>query len=235
MEGQIYEITNFYTQKPRPVSKYKIVDHEAELCFDESTKFQVGKDTFPPIPQYSFHVLEFDQFGAQVKTQEVLIDVYGCIKSVLPEHQVNVKDSTKLESKCEVFIENLRFSKPGDKVKILPVPFKRPIAEELKNQTTKSVFELNTLNPDSYVNHSVYCTASILRFPAYSGWLYRGCSSCSRVLKVKEDSGEFLCPKPDVQIPLPCYNVYVTIHDHYNQATVTLMGKQEQQLSSISC
>lgn len=36
-------------------------------------------------------------------------DVYGCIKSVLPEHQVNVKDSTKLESKCEVFIENLRY------------------------------------------------------------------------------------------------------------------------------
>ncbi|XP_040369175.1 uncharacterized protein LOC121051169 [Rosa chinensis] len=43
------------------------------------------------------------------------------------------------------------FSKPGDKVKILPVPFKRPTTEELKNQTTKSVFDLNTLNPDSYV------------------------------------------------------------------------------------
>ncbi|XP_062001173.1 uncharacterized protein LOC133718359 [Rosa rugosa] len=127
------------------------------------------------------------------------------------------------------------FSRPGDKVKILPVPFKRPTTEELKNQTTKSVFDLNTMDPDSYVNHSVYCTASILRFPTYGGWWYKGCPSCSKVLKVKEDSGEFFCPKHDAQMPLPCYKVYVTIHDDHNQATVILMGKQGQQLFGISC
>lgn len=76
MQGQIYEITDFYTRKPRLVSKYKIVDHKAELRFDESTKFKVVKDTFPPIPEHSFHVLEFDQLGAQVNTQEVLIGIF---------------------------------------------------------------------------------------------------------------------------------------------------------------
>ncbi|XP_024199399.2 uncharacterized protein LOC112202633 [Rosa chinensis] len=35
-------------------------------------------------------------------------DVYGCIKSLIPEHQVTVKDTGKLESKCEIFVENLR-------------------------------------------------------------------------------------------------------------------------------
>lgn len=36
-------------------------------------------------------------------------DVYGCIKSLIPEHQVTVKDTGKLESKCEIFVENLRY------------------------------------------------------------------------------------------------------------------------------
>ncbi|PRQ45436.1 putative replication protein A, OB [Rosa chinensis] len=231
-------------------------------------------------------------------------DVYGCIKSLIPEHQVTVRHTGKLESKCEIFVENLRrediritfwgdiarkfdmervkqlsppvlavftglrltkfqervtaattchtciiinpdipianeykaeFSKAGDKVKVLPLPFKRPTVEEMKDKTTKSVFELNTLDPNIYMNKTVYCTASILRFPVHNGWWYRGCSKCFKQLKQRENSGELICPKHDVQIAVPCCKVYVTIRDDNNQATLILMGRQAEQLFGINC
>ncbi|XP_040365132.1 uncharacterized protein LOC112172711 isoform X2 [Rosa chinensis] len=65
-------------------------------------------DAFPPIPEHSFTFLHFDNLEDQMRTQTVLKDVYGCIKSLIPEHQVTVKDTGKLESKCEIFVENLR-------------------------------------------------------------------------------------------------------------------------------
>ncbi|XP_040366209.1 uncharacterized protein LOC112179730 isoform X1 [Rosa chinensis] len=105
-EGQVYDITNFYNRKP--ISKYKVADHVVELCFNESTKFEPVMDAFPPIPEHSFNFLHFDNLEDQMRTQTLLKDVYGCIKSLRPEHQVTVKDTEKLESKCEIFVENLR-------------------------------------------------------------------------------------------------------------------------------
>ncbi|XP_062006926.1 uncharacterized protein LOC133725193 isoform X2 [Rosa rugosa] len=178
-------------------------------------------DAFPPIPEHSFNFLHFDNLEDQMRTQTVLKDVYGCIKSLIPEHQVTVKDTGKLESKCEIFVENLRrediritflgdiarefdmervkqlsppvlavftglrltkfqervtaattghsciminpdipianeckaeFSKAGDKVKST---FQTATAEEMIDKTTKSVFELNTLDPDIYMLQSL--------------------------------------------------------------------------------
>ncbi|PRQ33662.1 hypothetical protein RchiOBHm_Chr5g0060091 [Rosa chinensis] len=57
-QGQIYDITHF--SKRRHVSKYKVVDHDAQLYFKESTKFEPVEHTLPPIPQYAFHLLDFN-------------------------------------------------------------------------------------------------------------------------------------------------------------------------------
>ncbi|KAM5547463.1 hypothetical protein ABKV19_001785 [Rosa sericea] len=43
-----------------------------------------------------------------MENQTVLIDLYGCVKSIVPEHQVPVKNKDKLEYKCEITLENLR-------------------------------------------------------------------------------------------------------------------------------
>ncbi|KAM5578172.1 hypothetical protein ABKV19_008473 [Rosa sericea] len=43
-----------------------------------------------------------------MENQTVLIDLYGCVKSIVPGHQVPVKNKDKLESKCEITLENLR-------------------------------------------------------------------------------------------------------------------------------
>lgn len=52
-------------------------------------------------------------------------------------------------------------------------------------------------------NKTVYCTASILQFPVHNGWWYRGCSKCFKQLKQRQDTGELICPKHDVQIAVP--------------------------------
>lgn len=39
----------------------------------------------------------------------LILDVYGCIKSVIPDHQVFVRDKNQMELICEFTIENLRY------------------------------------------------------------------------------------------------------------------------------
>ncbi|KAM5581877.1 hypothetical protein ABKV19_010890 [Rosa sericea] len=39
--------------------------------------------------------------------ETVLIDLYGCIKAVVPHHEVFVRSKNKMETKCEITLENL--------------------------------------------------------------------------------------------------------------------------------
>ncbi|PRQ51196.1 putative replication protein A, OB [Rosa chinensis] len=303
-QGRIYDISHFNTSKIQ--GRYKVVNHEVQLRFNELTKFEPVEHGAPPIPEYSFHLLEFNQLGLNPKPQTLLIDVYGCIKSVIPEHQVLIKDTNKMEPKCEVVMENLRredlritlwgdvarkfdletiraspspvlavvtslritqfqeqitttatnhscvfinpeiqqaqeyraeFSRPGDKVKILPPPPNRQTPEQVKEKTTISVSELHTLDPDSYTNQSVCCIASIRRFSLHSGWWYKACGTgtCYRQLTEDKDTNDLKCSHHGIQIPVPWYKVHMIIYDRNNQATVLIMGKEAEQLFGISC
>ncbi|XP_062003962.1 uncharacterized protein LOC133721384 isoform X1 [Rosa rugosa] len=299
-QGGIYDISVFHTQRDR--SKCKVANHEVQLCFNESTKFDLVENVVPPIPEYSFHLLEFNELGPQAEHQPLLIDIYGCIKSATPEYQVPIKDTNKMESKLELIVENLRredlkiflwgdaarkfnldsigasgsailalitsfrvtkfrqqiqasstthscilinpqiqqtqeyqaeFSKPGDRVKTIPPPTKRLTPEQAKQQTTMTVSQLNALDPDVYTE--VYCTASIRRFSMHNGWWYKGCSSCHKQLKKKEDATALSCIDHGTQIPLPWYRVEMKIYDKTNQATVMIMGTEAEQLFEITC
>ncbi|PRQ59526.1 putative nucleic acid-binding protein [Rosa chinensis] len=310
-QGKVYDISLLHTRNHQK-SNYKVIDHEAQVFFNQMTKFTAVQDTFPLIPLHSFRLLEFDQLGAELKKQKegplnqqiVLSDVYGCVKSIVPEHRIPVKNNEKLESICEITMENLRredlnitlwgdtarefnveavrsltvpvlavftslrvtlfkeritpsstnhtcfiidpevaqrdlyrneFSRPGDKVKIIANSFKQLTQAELKDQQRKTVADLNALDPDLYAKETVYSIASICRFPTHSGWWYKGCPSCHKQLKQKEDSNELTCTKHAIQTALPCYRVYMTIKDKDNYATVIVMGKEGEQLFGSTC
>ncbi|KAM5570061.1 hypothetical protein ABKV19_017197 [Rosa sericea] len=228
---------------------------------------------------------------AVMENQKVLI--------VVPECQVAVKNENRMETKCEVILENLRredvgialwghtarrfdveviqkhhapllivftslkvgvfqdrispsttqhtcfiivpsipqreeymkeFSKPGVKVKVIPNSFRSPTPEEVNDSKKMSVSNLNTLNPKSYTTKMVYCAAWICRFSTENNWWYKGCPSCYKQLRQKENSDHFTCTQHHVQIPLPCYRLYMTIEDVGNEATVVLIGKQAEQI-----
>ncbi|KAM5549911.1 hypothetical protein ABKV19_001035 [Rosa sericea] len=303
-EGFVYDIFPFHT-KEHP-SRYKVVDHEAVAYFNQKTKFIRLENIFPPIPRHSFLLLEFDELKAAMEKQEVLIDVYGCLKSVVPLYQTPVRNKEKMESKCEITLENLKredlritlwgdvarrfdleaiqkhsapvlvvftsfrialflerispsttnhscviidpdipqreeyikeFSKPGDKLKVIPNQSRQPTEQEAQKQTRKSVAELNALNPKLYMNETIFSPATIVRFSTHNHntWWYKGCPTCYKYLKHKEDTDQFTCTEHDIQVPLPCYKLYMTIEDRENQATVLLLRKQAEQIFSITC
>ncbi|PRQ54138.1 putative nucleic acid-binding protein [Rosa chinensis] len=266
--------------------------------------------------------------------QTVLIDLYGCIKAVVPHHDVFVRSKNKMETKCEITLENMRrcednslgdttrefdldaiynlpppvlavftslrialfqqqptpsstnhsciiidpdigqredyeeeFSKAGDKRKLLPTPSKQPLHQEAKDHAKKTASRLNTVNLHEYQvqtrfvfpptllfcfnmlykcsyilrlytlqQQALYCNAWICRFPTYNScWWYKGCLTCRKELKQKEDTNQLSCSRHNVQTPLPCYRVYMTIENDTNQATVVLMRRQAEQLFGSKC
>ncbi|KAM5550854.1 hypothetical protein ABKV19_027284 [Rosa sericea] len=104
-QGEIYDISIFYTRKDQ--SKYKVANHDVQLYY-ESTKFEPVEGIVPPIPEYSFRLLDFSELPAQAQQQTLLIDVYGCIKSATPEYEVPIKDTNRMKSKLELIVKNLR-------------------------------------------------------------------------------------------------------------------------------
>ncbi|PRQ34233.1 putative replication protein A, OB [Rosa chinensis] len=279
-EGRVYDIFRCHSREND--FPFKVIDHEAHLSFNRMTEFKQVQDSSSPIPQYAFNLLEFSELDDKKEDQIVLIDVYGCVKSIMPESQVFVRNKEKMESKCEITLENLRredvkitlwgdnarqfdvqavqnrsppilavftslritefqqritlsgtnhtcmivdpqipqrqeyrneFSKPGDKVKILAIPFKQATQEELKDRPKKTVSELNMLNPRLYNNKPVCCRAKIARFSTHNSWWYNGCPFCRKQLQQKQNSNEMSCIKHKTQQPLPYYRVYVTIED----------------------
>lgn len=295
----VYDIFRFYTRNYQ--LKFKVVNHNVQLRFNELTEFEQVRETSAPIPKYAFQFLQFNKLKESMDNQTVLADAYGCIKSIIPERQVFVKDKNQWESICEIVLENLRredlkitlwgdvargvnletvqklpppvlavftslkltefdgnitasgrnhtciiinpqiqeaadyqaeFSKPGDRVKVAT-----SLKETTSEKAWKSVSELNALNPESYMKETVYCRASIRRFPTHNGWWYRCCSTskCFKQLKQKQNSDQFFCVQHGLQTPLPCYRVYMTIEDSENQATLTLMGNQAECLFGFTC
>ncbi|KAM5586715.1 hypothetical protein ABKV19_005565 [Rosa sericea] len=70
---------------------------------------------------------------------------------------------------------------------------------------------------------------------AKNNWWYNGCPTCHRHVKQEPDSNQFTCTQHDVQVPLPCYRLYMTIEDHENEVTVVLMGRQAEQIFGTTC
>ncbi|KAM5556188.1 replication protein A 70 kDa DNA-binding subunit B-like [Rosa sericea] len=105
-EGRVYDIFRCHSREND--FPFKVIDHEAHLSFNRKTEFKQVKDSSSPIPRYAFNLLEFSELEDKKEDQIVLIDVYGCVKSIMPESQVFVRNKGKMESKCEITLENLR-------------------------------------------------------------------------------------------------------------------------------
>lgn len=100
-----------------------------------------------------------------------------------------------------------------------------------------TVSELNALNPQEYMNKTVYCSASIRRF-SHNGWWYRSCSTANcykQLQKDEEEDNDYFCPLHGVQKAQPYYRVKMIIQDRESQATLTLMGRQAEQLFNSKC
>lgn len=69
-EGRVYDIFKFHIKKYTP--KYRVVNHEAELHFNEYTRFEPVNDPSPPIPRYAFRLLEFHDFTANLNNPTVV-------------------------------------------------------------------------------------------------------------------------------------------------------------------
>ncbi|XP_050368466.1 uncharacterized protein LOC126786629 isoform X2 [Argentina anserina] len=303
-EGQIYDVFCFSTQ--RDAARYKVMQHGTILLFNARTQLVIVPETFPPIPQHSFHLLEYSQLEEEVDHQEVLADIYGCIKEVIPERSIYVKSEKKVESICEIDIQNLReelritlwgdparsfplgfvqnsgtpvfavftslrlskfkdhikasstnhtciiinpvvperehyeheFTRPGDMARIIPIPVRYQQNEEQRQHIQMSLSELNALNPEAYVRDTVLCAANIIAFDN-TLWWYKGCpkSNCLKQLKKREEDGGYMCAAhtDEVHEPLPCYMIRMTVDDGDNEATMTVLGKQAEQLFNATC
>ncbi|XP_050374985.1 uncharacterized protein LOC126792603 isoform X2 [Argentina anserina] len=105
-EGSIYDIFCFPTQ--RDPARARVVEHHTIVYFNAKTQFVLVSEPVAPIPLHSFHLLEFNQLLAEVAKQEILTDVYGCIKDVVPQHIASVRSEKKTESKCVITLHNSR-------------------------------------------------------------------------------------------------------------------------------
>ncbi|XP_040362959.1 uncharacterized protein LOC112167361 isoform X1 [Rosa chinensis] len=106
-EGRVYDIFRYHSREND--FPFKVIDHEAHLSFNRMTEFKQVQDSSSSIPRYAFNLLDFSELDDKKEDQIVLIDVYGCVKSIMPESQVFVRNKEKMESKCEITLENLRY------------------------------------------------------------------------------------------------------------------------------
>lgn len=78
-EGHVYDIFCFHTWNYQ--LKYKVVNHNVHLRFNEFTKFEQVKKTSPPIPKYAFQFQQFNELEASMKNQTVLAVKFICYRS----------------------------------------------------------------------------------------------------------------------------------------------------------
>ncbi|XP_034198228.1 uncharacterized protein LOC117613766 isoform X1 [Prunus dulcis] len=104
--GSIYEITHFHTGRNKP--SHKIVPHVAQLFFNARTTFKELPTIQPHIPRHRFYLVDYTQLSTRIDKIDILRDVFGHITAIQPLEQKMVGNE-RLEDKCEVCIENIRF------------------------------------------------------------------------------------------------------------------------------
>ncbi|KAM5551507.1 hypothetical protein ABKV19_026384 [Rosa sericea] len=103
-QGEVYLISDFYVRDSQ--EDYKVVDNSIQAHFNGKTKFKLLHNSFPQIPQHRFYLLEYNQLQDRIDKTDLLTDLFGCVKSIMPIEEVNTRDGP--ESKCEITLQNLR-------------------------------------------------------------------------------------------------------------------------------
>ncbi|XP_068306657.1 uncharacterized protein [Pyrus communis] len=101
----VYEITRFYTSRCK--TSYKIVPHDAQVCFNTKTNFEELPGVHPNIPSHRFYLLDYSQLSSRMDQVDILTDVLGRITAVKPLEDRMISNE-RTEKICEVKLQNIR-------------------------------------------------------------------------------------------------------------------------------
>ncbi|KAM2350929.1 hypothetical protein ACFX1X_006008 [Malus domestica] len=103
--NHVYEITRFSTSRCK--LSYKIVPHEAQVCFNTRTNFEELPGVHPNIPSHRFYLLDYSQLSSRIDQYVILTDVLGRITAVKPLEDRMINNE-RMEKICEVKLQNIR-------------------------------------------------------------------------------------------------------------------------------
>ncbi|XP_050369192.1 uncharacterized protein LOC126787331 [Argentina anserina] len=219
-----YEVNVKWTEKMQTVRKIKIVNLRREvlkvsLWGDPAKNFDCK--AIQEMPQSVFAVITSLRITMY---KNELIASGGDHTCIILNPDIDEKEEYKA-----------KFSEVEDKMEIV----KPNVSEKPNENNTKTVSQLYELNPKSCKDDAIYCKASIVGFLIQNGWWYKGCTlpNCFKILK-KNDNNELACIEHDTDTGdkyLPCYRVSMMIDDGSDETTITLMGKQAEQLFGCNC
>ncbi|KAL6214525.1 hypothetical protein ACLB2K_013958 [Fragaria x ananassa] len=105
--GQLYDIYRFSTHQD--FRTFRVLQNETVVHFNGSTVFVKINEVSPPVPQHAFRLIELEDLQTERESKEIMADVYGCIKSVKVPHEQPLRNKNKVETKCEITVQNLRY------------------------------------------------------------------------------------------------------------------------------
>ncbi|XP_050156454.1 replication protein A 70 kDa DNA-binding subunit A-like isoform X2 [Malus sylvestris] len=68
--NHVYEITRFSTSRCK--TSYKIVPHDAQVCFNTKTNFEELPGVHPNIPSHRFYLLDYSQLSSRIDQDAIL-------------------------------------------------------------------------------------------------------------------------------------------------------------------
>ncbi|KAL6203826.1 hypothetical protein ACLB2K_027525 [Fragaria x ananassa] len=104
--GQLYDIYRFSTHQD--FRTFRVLQNETVVHFNGSTVFVKINEVSPPVPQHAFRLIKLEDLQTERESKEIMADVYGCIKSVKVPHEQPLRNKNKVETKCEITVQNMR-------------------------------------------------------------------------------------------------------------------------------
>ncbi|CAN6707145.1 unnamed protein product [Malus baccata var. baccata] len=210
--------------------QYKVVPLETQVIFTGTIVFKKLSTVFPPIPRHRFFLLDFNILYARLNRDDILTDVIGHITVVqqLESKQIN----QRLAQKCDIHIENIRFSTYKVPVKILsPSSRQANEAEILRTTRRVTIDELAFLDPDLYKNDTFLCKVSVKRFDTRYDWWYNACPSRVKQMHKDPSIGQLIYqPNSNTM-----YKVNLILEDNTNEISALIIGKAGEKLFGMPC
>ncbi|XP_004309333.1 PREDICTED: replication protein A 70 kDa DNA-binding subunit-like [Fragaria vesca subsp. vesca] len=104
LAGNVYQISKFFSRENQ--DKYIVIQHEAQLLFNNRTQFLPMPQLLPSIPQYWFDFVDFDDVPMRKNNDTILTDLIGRLKLVYGSENTVIDGRPAV--KRLIYIQNTR-------------------------------------------------------------------------------------------------------------------------------